>query len=330
MKTVGFLISHKNNEQRRAILPEDLHAITNREYLYFEKGYGEVLHISDKEYKDLGVHVVGREEVLKCDTLVDVKLGDADYLEQLDPGKTLVGWAHSVQHIDFTSSALQKKHSVLAWERIDEDGRYIFYRNREIAGEAAILQGFRYCGKMPYDSRVAIIGNGQTAKGAMFILTALGAEVDVFARKDEKRFRRMLTEGRMQKYDVIVNCVMWDTNRKDRLIYREDLKKLRPGTLIIDVSCDPNLEIETTRATTISDPVYEVDGIKHYAVDNTPAMYPHTVSRVLSRNFAPYVDCLVTQEYPENIRAAFDIEEGKIVYQPIRDFREAKGIFCDD
>ena len=182
---------------------------------------------------------------------------------------------------------------------------------------------------MPYDSRVAIIGNGQTAKGAMYILTALGAEVDVFPRKMEKTFRQMLDDGKMQAYDALVNCVMWDTNRKDRLIYREDLKKLRPGTLIIDVSCDPNLEIETTRATTIDDPVYVVDGIIHYAVDNTPAMYPHTVSRILSKNFAPYVDCLVKDEYPENLQTAFDLVDGKITYQAIRDFREERGIFCD-
>jgi len=330
MNTIGFLISHKNNEKRRAILPADISVIQYRDHLYFEKGYGEVMGIADEEYIAAGVNVVPREKVLECDTLVDVKLGDADYLDLLAPGKTLVGWAHSVQHIDFTSDALLKKHSVLAWERINEYGRYIFYRNREIAGEAAILQGFRYCGKMPYDSRVAIIGNGQTAKGAMYILTALGAEVDVFPRKMEKTFRQMLQDGKMAQYDALVNCVMWDTSRKDRLIYREDLKKLRPGTLIIDVSCDPNLEIETTHVTTIDNPVYEVDGIIHYAVDNTPAMYPHTVSRILSKNFAPYVDYLVTKEYPENIQEAFDILDGRIVYDSIREFREARGIFCGD
>ena len=67
---------------------------------------------------------------------------------------------------------------------------------------------------------------------------------------------------------------MWDTTRTDRIIYKEDLKKMKPGTLIIDVSCDPHLEIETSHPTTIDDPVYVVDGVIHYAVDNTPAMYP--------------------------------------------------------
>ena len=99
--------------------------------------------------------------------IVDVKLGDADYLDQIDPGKILCGWAHCVQNIEFTSTVLNAEHSVVAWEEIYENGRYIFYRNREVAGEAAIIQGFRYSGKMPYDAKVAIIGNGQTGKRAL-------------------------------------------------------------------------------------------------------------------------------------------------------------------
>lgn len=127
-----------------------------------------------------------------------------------------------MQNISFTNQVLNKNHTVLAWEEIYEDGRYIFYRNREIAGEAAVLQAFRYCGKMPYDCRVAIIGNGQTGKGAFRILAGLGANVDIYPRKHEKLFRKNIGE-----YDVLVNCVMWDTSRTDRLIYRTDLQKLK-------------------------------------------------------------------------------------------------------
>ena len=115
---------------------------------------------------------------------------------------------------------------------------------------------------------------------------------------------------------------------EDRIIYREDLKKFKPGTLIIDVSCDPELEIETSRPTTIEDPVYTVDGVIHYAVDNTPAMYPYTVSKILSKGFAPYVDALVTEEYPENIKKAMVIEKGHILDPNIVDFRTARGLFC--
>lgn len=320
---MGLLISHKNNEKRRALIPEDLKNIHNIGQLFFEKGYGESLGYSDEEYEAYGAHIVSREEALKCDIITDVKLGDADYLDQVEPNKVLCGWAHAVQQIAFTDEALTKNHTVLAWEEIYEDGRYIFYRNREIAGEAAILHAFRYCGKMPYDCNVAIIGNGQTAKGAFRILAGLGAKVDIYSRKFESLFRK-----NMYDYDVLVNCVMWDTSRTDRLIYRSDLKKMKKGCMIIDVSCDPYLEIETSHPTTIDDPVYEVDGVVHYAVDNTPAMYPKTVANVLSNAFSKYVDYIIEDNYTDNLKNAIVIDNGCIKYEPIRQFREARGLFC--
>lgn len=326
MKTMGLLISHKNGEKRRALLPEQVKKLAHPELLYFEKGYGESVGHSDDEYVSACAHVVPREEALKCDIITDVKLGDADYLDNLDDKKILFGWAHAVQGINFTSSVLNHNHTVVAWEEIYEDGRYIFYRNREVAGEAAIMHAFRYSGKMPYDCRVAIIGNGQTAKGALRILHGLGAEVDIYPRKFEKLFMK-----KMFDYDVLVNCVMWDTSRADRIIYRDDLKKMKRGTLIIDVSCDPYLEIETSHPTTIDDPVYTVDGVIHYAVDNTPAMYPITVTKILSEGIAKYVDIIVSDEinqYPENLKKATQIVDGHILDNRITEFRNKRNLFC--
>lgn len=326
MKTIGFVISHKNGEQRRAILPEDITALKHPGQLYFESGYGLSVGASDEDYIAEGCHIVSREEAMACDIIADVKLGDADYLDKIAPNKLMFGWAHTVQNIDFTSAMLENNHTVIAWEEIFEDGRYIFYRNREVAGEAAVLHAFRYSGRMPYDSRVAILGNGQTAKGAMRILHGLGATVDVYGRRQEQLFRKKMFE-----YDVLVNCVMWDTSREDRIIYREDLKKFKPGTLIIDVSCDPELEIETSRPTTIENPVYTVDGVIHYAVDNTPGMFPITVTKVLSRGIGKYIDIIVENEfedYPENLKKAVVIKDGSIRDERIRAFREKRGIFC--
>lgn len=323
MKTVGFLISHKNNEKRRAIMPDDLKNVKNTSLLYFETGYGDSVGISDDEYLKYGVNVASRQDVMKCDIITDVKLGDADYLDEIQDGKILFGWAHAVQGVEFCGKAIKGKHTVIAWEEIFEDGRYIFYRNREVAGEAAILHGFRYSGKMPYDARVAVLGNGQTAKGALRILHGLGAEVDVYGRKFENLFRK-----KMYDYDVLVNCVMWDTNRTDRIIYKEDLKKMKPGTLIIDISCDPNLEIETSHGTSIDNPVYTVDGVIHYAVDNTPAMYPKTVTKVLSKGISQFIDCLIEDNYPQSLSEAMVIKNGEILDKNIENFRKARGLFC--
>jgi N5-(carboxyethyl)ornithine synthase len=320
---MGLLISHKNNEKRRAILPENVKMLRNPDMLFFETGYGESVGYSDQNYIDAGAHIVSREKALTCDIITDVKLGDADYLDELEDGKILFGWAHAAQGIAFTDKCLEKNFTVIAWEEVFEQGRYIFYRNREVAGEAAILQAFTCYGKMPYECKVAIIGNGQTAKGAMRILHGLGATVDVYGRKLEKLFREKMVE-----YDVIVNCVMWDISRKDHLIYRDDLKRLKPHTMIVDVSCDPGLGIETSRPTTISDPVYVVDGVIHYAVDNTPAMFPMTVTKVLSEGNAHIFDAVIEGELTPALENAMVIENGFIRNQSIRNFREARGLKC--
>lgn len=323
MEQMGFLISHKNNEQRRALLPADLQQIKYVNHLLFEKGYGESVGYQDTDYLEKGAQIGSRDAVMNCGIIVDVKLGDADYLEQLDPGKLLIGWAHAVQKTGFTDSMLRNNHSVLAWEEIYESGRYVFYRNREIAGEVAIMHAYRYCGKMPYDTTVAIIGNGQTAKGAMRILHGLGAKVDVYGRKLEALFKQ-----KMMDYDVIVNCVMWDTTRTDHLVTRDDVKRMKPGTMIIDVSCDPHLGIETSHETTIDDPIYVIDGVVHYAVDNTPAMFPRTVTKVMSENFAPYVDSILEGILPKALTDAMVIRNGHICDDRITAFRMARGLFC--
>lgn len=321
MRTVGLLISHKNGEKRRALLPEDIKKVKNPNNLFFEKGYAASLNIEDSEYEKLGCNIVSREEVLKKDILVDVKLGDADYIENLEQGKILFGWAHAVQSLNFTTSVLKGKHTVFAWEDLYEDGRYIFYKNREIAGEAAILHAIPMMGFMPYEASFAIIGNGKTAKGVQRILYGLGAkEVDVYNRKLESLFKK-----EMFKYDVIVNCVLWDTNRKDRLIYKEDLKKFKKGTFIVDVSCDPYLEIETSHPTTIENPIYEIDGVVHYAVDNTPALFSKTVSQVLSPKIANLLNELMEDKISGMLEKTRVINKGVVILEDIKKFRDSRG-----
>lgn len=316
MKSIGYLISHKNNERRRALLPHDAERIQHRSMITVEHGYGDVLGYSDDDYLLAGFSVATRKQVLGCDALVDVKLGDADFMSQISPRKTLIGWSHILQKSDFTDTAIAGQHSVLAWENISENGRYLFYRNRELAGETAILHAFCYYGRMPYDCSVAIIGNGMTARGAFRILSGLGASVDIFTRKMESLFREKMAE-----YDVIVNCVRWDTCRSDRLIYRSDLRRMRKGSMIIDVSCDTRLEVETSHATTFDNPVYSVDGVLHYAVDNTPAMAYRTVSEVISGNFSPYVDAIVTNKPVTALEQAYVIRGGILLDAECISFR---------
>lgn len=310
--TIGFPISHKENEFRRVIVPDDIVKMKYPESLYFERNYGDVLGISDEEYANLGCNICSRDEVLTKDAICDPKVGDAEYLGKLANGQIIFGWIHATQNIDITDKLVNRKLTAFAWESMFEEGRHIFWHNNELAGEAAIIHAFQCYGKMPYGCKVAVIGKGNTARGAIKVLNMLGAEVIQYDRNTEKLLSKEIAE-----YDVIVNCVLWDVNRNDHIIYQDDLKRMKKASMIIDVSCDKNGGIETSVPTTIENPTYTIDGILHYVVDHTPSIFYKTFSLNNSKIIYPFLDEIIENNYGEIMNDALIIENGKILDQEI-------------
>lgn len=318
MKTVGFIISHKENEKRRALVPNDILNIKNKSQLFLEKGYGDILGFSDEDYLLAGANVVNREEILTKDIVCDPKIGDGEYLEQLN-NQMVFGWIHAVQNKEITDKLLTHHLTAFAWEDMFSMGRHCFWRNNEIAGEAAVSHAYMCYGVFPYKTKVAVLGRGNTARGAIKTLNYMGADVVVYDRYTEQLFREELG-----LYDVIVNAVLWDTKRKDHLIYREDLKRMKKNSMIIDISCDKAGGIETSIPTTIDDPVYMVDGVMHYVVDHTPSLFYKTTSESLSCQVAKYIDYLIENRYNEVLQNALIIENGMILDQRINEFQHRK------
>ena len=315
MKTVGFPISEKNNEKRRCLIPHDIKKIEHKSFIYVEQNYGEVLGYSDKNYLDAGVNVVCKEEVIKKDIICDPKIGDASYLKLLH-NQIIYGWIHAVQNRDITDLLIERKITAYAWEDMFEDGRHMFWRNNEIAGEAAIMHAYTLYGLFPYDTKVAVLGRGNIARGALKTLTFMGADVTVYDRRTEKLFQKELPN-----YDVIVNGIMWDTSRKDHIVYKKDLKRLKKGSLIIDISCDRNGGIETSVPTSMENPIYEVDGIVHYVVDHTPSIFFKTISKSLSEIVSTTIDMLITDQPNKVLYDSKIIESGLIIDQRINKFQ---------
>ena len=284
MKTIGFPISHKENENRRAIIPEDIKKISNPGLVFVETGFGDVLGISDEEYKNVGCNICSHQEAIQKDIVCDPKIGDADYLDSLHKGQTIFGWVHATQNRDITDKIVNNEVTAYAWEKMFEKGRHVFWFNNELAGEAAVINGFQCYGLLPYGLDVAVIGNGNTARGAARVLNMLGARVIQYNRRQEDLLR-----DEIGKYDVIVNCILWDVFRNDHVIYRDDLKRMKKGAMIIDVSCDRNGGVETCIPTSIENPTYYVDGILHYAVDHTPSFFYKTFSRNNSKVIVDYI-----------------------------------------
>jgi N5-(carboxyethyl)ornithine synthase len=319
MKTVGLMISTKENEKRRAMLPKHIALIRNRDKLYFEEGYGAPFGHEDEEYRRAGAHVVSREEALTKDVICDPKIGDATYLEELRSGQTLFGWVHAVQNRSITDKIIGREMTAIAWEDMFEGGRHVFWRSNELAGEAAIMHAFTLYGKLVYECNVALIGRGNVARGAYRILSCMGANINVYERKTEKLLREEL-----EKYDVVVNGLLWDVYRKDHIIYREDLRRLRNPAMIVDISCDRAGAIETSRPTTIEQPTYSVDGVLHYVVDHTPALIGYSVTDCLGEQMVKYLDVIIEGKAEEHkvLGPAICIRNGRIIDQRIIDFQQ--------
>ena len=177
----------------------------------------------------------------------------------------------------------------------------------QLAGEAAVMHAFQCYGRMPYETKVAVIGRGNTARGAIKVLNMLGADVRQYDRKTESLLRDEIGD-----YDVIVNCVLWDVMRNDHIIYKRDLSNMKRNSMIIDVSCDKNGGIESSVPTTIENPVFYVDGILHYAVDHTPTIFHRTFTWDNSELLCPYINELIEGCVGDVLNGALIIEKGVI------------------
>jgi N5-(carboxyethyl)ornithine synthase len=200
---------------------------------------------------------------------------------------------------------------------MSQDNQHIFWRNNELAGEAAILHAFLLTGQMPYDTKVALIGRGSVAFGAMRVLQGLGADVTVIRRHQE----RLLT-SHLGDYDVIVNAALWNVNRCDHLIASEDLALMKPGSLIIDISADAGGGIESSHITTFENPIYQVQHIRHYVVDHTPSILYQTASKSIAQALLPFLDKLISGAENDVLKQATIIDKGQILDDDILAFQQ--------
>lgn len=321
MKEIGLVISHKENEKRRALIPSDIKYITNKQNVFIEHSYGSVLGYSDDAYLNEGIGgVCSREDILQKDIICDPKIGDADYLNALRD-QIIFGWVHAVQNKNIADIIVKNRLTAYCWEDMYEMGRHSFWRNNEIAGEAAIMHAFLLHGIFPYHTKVAVLGRGNTARGAQKTLNYLGAQVVTYDRHTEELFRKEIAT-----YDVVVNAVLWDIRRSDHIICKSDLKKMKPGSMIIDISCDRNGGIETSVPTTIEHPDYIVDGIRHYVVDHTPSLFYKSTSACISQEFVKYADILIEDKANSDpvLQASLAIDKGRILDSRIIEFQKRK------
>ena len=347
--------SRKDGDLRRPIHPRQLNRIEPelRAALFFEHGYGGHFGVDDAEIEAAGMSLRTRAELIdQCDVILLPKPVHEDVAE-LRPGQVLWGWPHCVQDPVLTQMAIDQRLTLIAWEAMNHwhsDGSFalhVFHKNNELAGYASVLHALELTGSTGHYGprrRAAVLSFGATARGAVTALEGLGiSDVTVLTQRDTPavaapmpgvlfgQFERTADEPSrtvalrrtgpvptaefLAEHDIIVNCVLQDVTSPLMFVYNDDLPLFAPGTLFIDVSCDPGMGFEFAKPTSFEEPMFSVgDGAHCYGVDHSPSHLWNAATWEISEALLPYLPTVIGADLDsdETIRRAIEIEDGVI------------------
>ena len=332
--------------------------------MFLESGYGEPFGISDDQLATQVAGIRTRNQlVAECDVILLPK-PQAEDLASLRPGQTLWGWPHCVQDEKLTQIAVDRRLTLIAFEAMNHwtnEGSFnlhVFHKNNELAGYCSVLHALQLTGSTgDYGRRLraAVIGFGATARGAVTALNAHGIhDVDVLTQRgvtavsspihsanivnfdlddaDPRQSRALTPDGRvplsrfLADHDVIVNCVLQDTNSPLTFLTNQDLPTLAPGTLVVDVSCDEGMGFEWAKPTSFADPMFTVgNNVRYYAVDHSPSYLWNSATWEISESLLPYLRIVLdgpsAWSADSTIERSIEIKEGVIVNPNILAFQ---------
>lgn len=356
--------SRKPDERRIPLHPAHLPRIPAdiRSRMMLEYGYGEPFGVSDRALGALVGDLGTRAEVMAAsDVLLILKPQVAD-LEEFSAGQVLWGWPHCVQDREVTQLALDRKLTMIAFEAMYHEasgggsGLHVFHRNNEIAGYASVLHALTLnglTGEFGSSLRAIVMGFGATARGAVTALAGLGIrDVQVLTTREVAAVAAPIHSAPMLRLDhgpddqsvvmtedgpvplveflagadILVNCVLQDTDAPVTFLETDDLKHLKRGTVVVDVSCDEGMGFEWARPTTFADPLFEVgDAISYYAVDHSPSYLWRSATWEISEAVLPFIDTVMSgpSAWASDpvIDRAVEIRHGQIVNPRIRSFQ---------
>jgi len=322
--------SRKENERRLALHPRHVGDIDAdlRRRMVLERGYGERFGVPDAQLAPLVAEILPREQVLEQSQIVLLPKPVADDLRELRDGQVLWGWPHCVQDDQLTQVAIDKRLTVVAFEAMNHwspSGAFslhVFHKNNELAGYSSVLHALSLVGSTGHYGRrlsAAVIGFGATARGAVTALKASGVhEIDVLTQRSvaavaaPMHYVQMVhfeigagdphgatalppggarpLAGFLAEHDIVVNCVLQDPGAPMVFVTEDQLSAFRPGSLIVDVSCDEGMGFSWARPTGFADPIFAVgDHIDYYAVDHSPSYLWNSATWEISAALMPYL-----------------------------------------
>jgi alanine dehydrogenase len=358
--------SRKENERRLPLHPHHLSQIPDdlRAHIYLETGYGEPFGLSDAQLEAWVAGFRTREQLIEeCDVILQPKPLRSD-LAELREGQVLWGWPHCVQDTELTQLAIDQRLTLIAFEAMNHwnaDGSFnlhVFHKNNELAGYCSVLHALQLAGMSgDYGRRLnaAVIGFGATARGAVTALNALGVlDVDVLTHRQIAAVAAPIHSARiihfdgdsvtapvshavtedgpvplaefLSEHDIIVNCVLQDTDNPQMFMTDEDLPGLSPGSLVVDVSCDEGMGFSWARPTSFTDPTFVVgDNVQYYAVDHSPSYLWNSATWEISEGLLPWLGTVIggpgAWEAEPVIRRAIEIRDGVVQNPAILSFQ---------
>jgi alanine dehydrogenase len=364
--------TRKPAERRLPIHPLHFERISPevRQHIILEQGYGERFGVSDNHLSTLVGKMASKEALLAAADVVLLPKPQPADLSELRDGQVLWGWPHCVQDRAITQLAIDKKLTLIAFEAMNHwasdggFGLHVFHKNNELAGYCSVLHALALTGSTgDYGRRLSavVIGFGATARGAVTALNAHGVhDVQVltnrgvaavgapihsvnivqFDHDDEAPFlSQVITErGRvplapfLAESDIVVNCTLQDPNNPLTYLQTEDLAAFRPGSLIVDVSCDEGMGFSWARSTTFADPMFTVgDHINYYAVDHSPSYLWNSATWEISQALLPFLGTVM--DGPEawvrndTIARAIEIRDGVVLNKDVLEFQKREDVY---
>lgn len=318
---IGVPRETKDSEFRVALPPSAAEVLVRQGHeVWLERGAGEGCGFPDQEYHKRGVRIVADHgEVFGAPLVVKVKEPQPQEYPLLLPGATLFCFLHLAPAQGLARALLEREVVAIAYETVElADGALpLLTPMSEIAGKVAIQMAAYYLARANGGSgkllggvpgvppcQVVVLGAGAAGSNAAALALGMGARVTLINRGiDRLRQLTQVLHGDLATMgstpatiaqavpgaDVLVGAVLVTGARAPRLVTREMVASMRPGSVVVDISVDQGGCIETSRPTSHSHPVYTAEGVIHYCVDNMPGIYPQTATLALSNVTLPYV-----------------------------------------
>ena len=355
---IGIPKEIKNNENRVGMTPDGVAELVKHGHeVFVQHTAGEGSGFADAAYEKVGAKILPTIEAVYdvAEMIIKVKEPIKPEYPLLKHGQLVFTYFHLACDLELTEAMVKSGAVCLAYETVQTADKRLplLVPMSEVAGRMASINGAYYLQKTKggkgklmsgvpgvKPAKVLVLGGGIVGEAAARMAAGMGAEVYI-TDISLPRLRQLdaelpanvhtlySTEHNIRKelkdVDIVVGSVLVPGDKAPHLITRDMLKEMEPGTVLVDVAIDQGGCFETSHPTTHSDPVYEVDGIVHYAVANIPGAVPNTSTAALTHATLKYALALADKGWKKACREdaalykGLNVVEGKITFKAVAD-----------